>query len=202
MLSLRENGSYSCHLQKVFGKHDGTYLKGSRRRPNPEKSIQLLRNNKTSENNNISAIISYIIQHSGHDKRPYLKVTIFGIELLGLLDSGASRTVIGKQGWSLLQHLHLKVQDTPTNCKLANSSLCKSWGSCDVPMKLENKEKLIRVLLVEDIPDQLILGMDFWNAMEIIPHLHSNTWEFAADVSSISTFEDSETLLNVEQKSS
>lgn len=164
------------------------------------KSIQNAFTKKSSQDTNIAAVISYIIQHSGIDKRPYLKVTIFGVQLLGLLDSGASKTIIGKEGWKILSHLNLKVQKAPSNCRLANNSICTSWGTCDIPIKLEGKEKLIKALLVEDIPNQLILGMDFWNAMELIPHLHSNTWEFASGVSEVSTSENFDIVLTTQQQ--
>lgn len=64
-------------------------LKGSRRRPKESKST-FVDKDKIIANQQIAAILSYIIQHSEQDKRPYLKVTVFGIEL------------IGRDGWKIL----------------------------------------------------------------------------------------------------
>lgn len=184
----------------MLGKLNGTHLRDSKRRSKLNKPIQNSDKYNSVENTHVSAIISYIIQHAGHDQRPYLKVTVFDVALLGLLDSGASRTIIGREGWRILQHLNLKVETVSTSCKLANKSICKSRGTCNIPLKLENKEKIINALLVEDIPDQLILGLDFWKAMEIIPDLNSNTWEFASKTATLAALDISENKLTLHQE--
>lgn len=38
-----------------------------------------------------------------NDPRPYLKVKIFDIDFIGLLDSGATQTIIGNLGWNKLK---------------------------------------------------------------------------------------------------
>lgn len=100
--------------------------------------------------------------------------------MLGLLDSGATRTVVGKRGWKLLQGLNLSVnmEDSP-NCTLANGNKCQSTGSILVPIKLMDKIKLINVLVLPDVDHVLILGSDFWRKMEIIPDLRRDVWKFS-----------------------
>ncbi|KAJ8948609.1 hypothetical protein NQ314_008392, partial [Rhamnusium bicolor] len=40
-------------------------------------------------------VLDYVLAHVKGDERPYVTVSIFGKSLLGLLDSGASRTIVG-----------------------------------------------------------------------------------------------------------
>lgn len=122
------------------------------------------------------------MSHSGNDERPYLKVKIFGKEFLGLLDSGATRTIMGKDSWDQLKSLgiSLNVQDAP-NCSVANGNVCESLGSVCVPMELMGRIRLVNVLIVPSLKHALILGLDFWKTMEIVPNLNRDCWEFSCD---------------------
>lgn len=126
-------------------------------------------------------ILDYIISHAENDQRPYLRVSIFGREMLGLLDSGATRTIVGRKGWKILQDLkvHLNTEDSP-NCTVANGNLCNSLGSVTVPIQLTDKVRLIDVLVIPDLNHTLILGYDFWTRMGIIPDLRRDVWKFCS----------------------
>lgn len=127
-------------------------------------------------------LLDFIISHSGHDERPYLKVKVFGREFLGLLDSGATRTIMGNDSWELLKPfgINLNSEDAP-NCSVANGNVCESLGSVCVPMELMGKIKLVNVLIVPSLKHSLILGLDFWKSMEIVPNLNRDCWEFSCD---------------------
>lgn len=43
-------------------------------------------------------LLDFVLSHAQGDERPYLSVKIFGLDFLGLLDSGASRTILGSHG--------------------------------------------------------------------------------------------------------
>lgn len=43
----------------------------------------------------LQPIFDYILDHVEEDERPFLKVHVLGTRLMGLLNSGASATVIG-----------------------------------------------------------------------------------------------------------
>lgn len=126
------------------------------------------------------AIIDFILAHAENDERPYLEVEILGQRLLGLLDSGATHTVIGGPGWRRLQTLGLPInkQDMVT-CSVANGGKCKSLGSVLVPFQLKDRFRMISVLVVPDFPHTLILGQDFWRRMGIVPDLRRNNWTFS-----------------------
>uniref|UniRef100_A0A6P7H6D6 Multidrug resistance-associated protein 4-like n=1 Tax=Diabrotica virgifera virgifera TaxID=50390 RepID=A0A6P7H6D6_DIAVI len=75
---------------------------------------------------NVQPILDFILDHAQNDERPYLRVSVLGTEMLGLLDSGASRTIVGSTGWKLLRSLGLEIDSSkPTTCRVANGQSCK-----------------------------------------------------------------------------
>lgn len=155
----------------MFGKRTREALSGravsSRSSPGATNTTRQLERNQ--------AIVNFILSHLDGDQRPYLQVSILGVKLSGLLDSGATRSILGKGGWNMLKNLNLRLDETDNApCKVADGKRCRSLGSVTVPVLLMNKIKLITLLVVPDIECTLILGKDFWRVMEIIPDLETN----------------------------
>ncbi|KAL1115120.1 hypothetical protein AAG570_007151 [Ranatra chinensis] len=118
-----------------------------------------------------------IFSHKGkNDPRPYLKVNILGHTFQGLLDSGATKTIIGQHAWETLNRFGLKAYDSGhRTISVADGRSCEILGCVDLPIELT----------------PIILGLDFWREMAIIPDLMRDSWEFhgeeeqAASVGSI-----------------
>lgn len=149
--------------------------------------------------NTILPVLTYIFASCNGDNRPYLEVDIFGIHMHGLLDSGANNTIIGNQGWAVLKNIGLTL--LPSNiktCSVANNTQCSVLGTVNIPFKLENKVKLLSVLVIPDVPHYLILGMDFWLAMEIIPHFTHNCWSFSDTCPPVPSVNSVQSLNNLE----
>lgn len=122
----------------------------------------------------------YILDHAIGDERPYLNVDVLGRKLLGLLDSGASTTVIGSQGWTLLKDLGLKLETgQKLTCRVANGQRCEALGHCMVPFRVRDRLRVMKVLVIPQVPHTLILGADFWKKMGIVPDLRHNEWYFS-----------------------
>ncbi|KAJ8952094.1 hypothetical protein NQ318_011011, partial [Aromia moschata] len=130
-------------------------------------------------------ILDYVFAHAKEDKRPYLNVTIYGRSFLGLLDSGCTTTVLGASGWKILKGLcNLNTEDIRT-CTVANGQICESIGHVRLPIHLCSRVKIIKVLVMPSIPHELILGVDFWRTMGIIPDLFANVWSFRSEHDSV-----------------
>lgn len=114
------------------------------------------------------------------DPRPYLTVEIYGLTFVGLLDSGASRTIIGNSGWSKLQELNLdlKLEKRESAVTVADGSNCDVLGIIQLPIRLNNRVRLIKALVVLGISDNIIFGVDFWKDMDIVASLINNTYTF------------------------
>nr|XP_023025486.1 uncharacterized protein LOC111513503 [Leptinotarsa decemlineata] len=126
-------------------------------------------------------LLDYVLAHAKDDTRPYLKVSIFGGSFLGLLDSGCTGTIIGGPGWNILKSICALKKSTQSMCTVANGQSCSILGTVSVPFKLYDRVKVLDVLVVPSLPHTLILGMDFWRAMEIVPDMFSGEWCFRND---------------------
>lgn len=56
----------------------------------------------------IGMVLDYILTSAKGNERFYVIVNVLGMELTGLLNSGATRTIIGPPGFSLLCQLGFK----------------------------------------------------------------------------------------------
>lgn len=125
-----------------------------------------------------TSILNYILAHTKGDKRPHVNISIYNVQFLGLLDSGCSTIILGKQGWELLKNVCRLRTSTLKSCTIANGNSCEVLGSLILPLQLRDKVKLFEVLVVPSIPHSIILGVDFWVGMNIIPDLNSGEWHF------------------------
>lgn len=124
-------------------------------------------------------IVDYVLEHFAGDGRPYLEISVLGKSILGLLDSGASRTIIGSKGLKVVQELGLVInRSMVSSCTVANGSSCRSVGVVTLPVMLKGNFRLIETLVIPDIPHLLILGADFWRSMGVVPDLRRNEWFF------------------------
>lgn len=88
---------------------------------------------------------------------------------------------MGAPGWDRLQRLGVQVlRSTIKNCALADGSHCTVLGSADLPMTLAGRTKVIHVLIMPSLPHQLILGINFWETMGVVPDLRNNAWHFTS----------------------
>ncbi|KAL1488854.1 hypothetical protein ABEB36_014649 [Hypothenemus hampei] len=106
--------------------------------------------------------------------------------MLGLLDSGATRTVVGLSGLKLLRSLGLEVLGSPGLCTMANGEQSATSGFVSAPVTLMGRTHVLDLLVVPDLAQPLILGIDFWKVMQIVPDLHQNVWHFAGEQSVLS----------------
>ena len=96
-------------------------------------------------------LLDYIISHAQGDHRPYLQVSILGFSMLGLLDSGATRTLVGLPGYEILLSLGLKLIKQSNFCTVANGQQCKCIGYIQTPITLMNKTHIIDILVLPEL---------------------------------------------------
>ncbi|KAK9703612.1 hypothetical protein QE152_g29239 [Popillia japonica] len=97
----------------------------------------------------------------------------------GLLDSGASRTIVGQPGCDILLGLGLPVKKRYSNCTVANGEQCEVTGIVSTPIRLRDQVRVIDVLMVPSVTHTLILGADFWKIHGIVPDLRRGEWTFS-----------------------
>lgn len=94
------------------------------------------------------------------DDRPYIQVQIFNHTFNGLLDSGATVSLMKKPEFVNQEDL----LPTSVRLKAANGTQMSVMGYLMVPIKYGELEKMVPVIVVEDSEQELILGITFWKA--------------------------------------
>ncbi|KAJ8965342.1 hypothetical protein NQ314_004206, partial [Rhamnusium bicolor] len=127
----------------------------------------------------IGNVLDYVLASVSGDERPYLTISVFGVNFLGLLDSGASRTVLGSRGYESFKQFNLPLLPSDVlSCSVANGQSCSVIGSYNIPICVEGKVVLINILVMPSLPHTIILGTDFWRRMGIVPNMRSGSWHF------------------------
>lgn len=104
----------------------------------------------------------YVI-NLAQDDRPYCEVKIFGSRKSGLLDSGASVTVIAECP-DLKEHT-AHMTNTSVSLKSANGGFLDVVGCVPLPIQYLRKTVMINTIVVKELAHELILGVDFWQAV-------------------------------------
>lgn len=178
MLEVWYRRLYGENLPHVYGKRHGGSLPGQAVKPH----VNVLASTCSVELIQRKTLVDFIISHANEDRRPYLQVTVLGYPLLGLLDSGSNSTLVNKEGGDILLSLGLILDTTRRmTCKVANGSTCTAVGTIRVPVCLINKVHVLDILLVPNLSSTLILGMDFWLGMDVIPDLRNDVWYFGVE---------------------
>lgn len=98
-----------------------------------------------------------------------------GREFHGLLDSGASYTIFGKGGLSLIKELKLEGQATNVAAQTADGTIHPAVCKVDIPFKISSGVIVVSTLIIPSLAKELLLGIDFWNAAGIRPQFFDMT---------------------------
>lgn len=115
------------------------------------------------------SIISEI--DSSNDPRPHWTVSIGNHAVVGLLDSGASISCLGRNASAIISKTKLRLKPIESTIKTADGANQKVIGYVDAEIKYGGKLKLIRLYVVPSLSQSLYLGIDFWNAFDVAPKM-------------------------------
>ena len=113
------------------------------------------------------------------DKRGYLKVGVLGVKIGGLLDCGATKTLVGPNGLQALEAAGLRLRE----CRqyryivVANKDIAEIEGELYVPFDVGGVTRVVTVLYVPRLSSNLILGIDFWKRFHLRPDFLEGTCE-------------------------
>lgn len=101
------------------------------------------------------------------DARPHLEIEIGGVKIMGLLDSGADCSLIGK-GWEyLVAAAQIDIQDSGTIVITADGTHHIGSKSANLSVSHNGKCRKMRFILMPQLSKKLILGMDFFRLFNI-----------------------------------
>lgn len=104
-----------------------------------------------------------------NDDRPFVKVEILGIPRVGLLDSGANRTVLGSGANFLIKACKLTIQPVNIDITTASGQNLEVVGCVELPITFGSVTKIVSALVIPSVKRGLILGSDFWRSFGIVP---------------------------------
>lgn len=137
----------------------------------PERILKLRQRQK--EHKKIRQILVESVQKYSDrpDPRPYATIRIKGEEINGLLDSGASVSILGKGCLEFVEKLQLDVTKYYTNVRTASGQFHRILGKIVSKVEYRQKEADICFFLCPDLEQQVYLGIDFWSAFGLAPDI-------------------------------
>lgn len=96
-----------------------------------------------------------------NDDRPFVKIEILDVPLIGLLDSGANRSILGRGSGNLLQKCRLRLQPVNIEITTASGQKLDVSGQVDLPVTFNGVTKIVSALVIPSVKRKLILGSDF-----------------------------------------
>lgn len=104
-----------------------------------------------------------------NDRRPHVEVVINGRKIVGLLDSGANVTMLGKGAEYIINTLPTTTNKSNVKIRTADGSVHATTNVVDIPYQLNGETKHVTTLIIPTIATQLILGTNFWDQFNIRP---------------------------------
>lgn len=129
--------------------------------------------------NQISPIFVEIVS----DNRPYICVKMFDHNIIALLDSGATVSIISKTGIDLIQKFNLKIH--PSDLKhvtTADGNEQLVTGIVDLPISINNNFRIVKCVVVPSLTHSFIFGSDFCKSFGIKIDFKNNTWDIQSNL--------------------
>lgn len=129
------------------------------------------------------------------DNRPYINISVYGRNVVALLDSGASHSFIGKDGLHLVEDFKLKMHriNTTRVVYTADGKSQKVEGCYDIPVFLEGSCQIINFYVVPSLRYAMVLGSNFCNQFRVVIDYRNQMWSLHTDRVEISVIDTSET---------
>ncbi|KAL7731407.1 hypothetical protein ACLKA6_001429 [Drosophila palustris] len=105
------------------------------------------------------------------DKRAFAEIQLQGRRLVGLLDTGASVSLLGAGGPELIEQLGLKMTPSTTTVQAAGGTQHRIIGKINATIKFDNKERFLTLYVCPSLQQSLYLGIDFWRKFGLAPSI-------------------------------
>lgn len=145
---------------------------GNFRKPVSER-IRKIRELYKEKRNRKNCIIESVNRagESGKDNRIYLEVEIEGKIIKGLLDSGASVSILGKGCREITEELELEITPIFYSVRTAGGQYHRILGMVNASVGYKGVRNNILFYLCPDLEQSLYLGIDFWRAFNLAPEV-------------------------------
>lgn len=140
----------------------------------PNKTIlKLLRRHKERQYLRKEILETIRVCDKREDPRPYAKIKIGETELRGLLDSGASVSLLGEGCREFVESLGVPIEPFFANVRTASGQNHRLVGKINIEVEYKRVKENICFYLCPDLNQKLYLGIDFWKTFNIAPEIMS-----------------------------
>lgn len=111
-----------------------------------------------------------LVINKGIDNRPYIEINILDNAVIGMLDSGANRSIINTKFAHKLKNLGFEsymLHQSQTHVATADGVKHKISEVFDVPVKFDSQFHVVSLRVMEDSVHDLILGKEFFDTFGI-----------------------------------
>ena len=114
---------------------------------------------------------------------PYIQIDLGATNILGLIDSGSTRSIISQQLATVLANHNLirRSQNVNIKCATANKQNLNISRSITVKLKIKNFTWYVPLLVAEVLGQNLILGADFISKTGLILDIYAKQYFFRFD---------------------
>lgn len=103
------------------------------------------------------------------DERMYVDFSTYERKFIALLDSGATKSVIGSKGWDVLNSARVRLsKSTYKFAKVADGNLTEILGTISLPVIIDGFYVVWDFIVVPSISHDFIFGVDFLNKNKAI----------------------------------
>lgn len=120
---------------------------------------------------NQKGLASVLFSPESGDSRPFLKVRLLDLEFCGLLDSGATISLLGNNSHRRLMELGYSLQPLEKIVEAANGGNMKVTGVMNLPITFQDKTRVLSLYVVPGATNEVIFGVDFWKSFGIAPEI-------------------------------
>ena len=125
-----------------------------------------------------------------NDNRPYISIHVFDVPLVGLLDSGANNSIVGRTGISILTKLGLRWDKSDINfVTTADNRRQEVIGIVELPVRISDSLRLLKAYVVPSLDHSLILGSDFCRLFSLQVNFKEKSWHLSSDGDDLVEFE-------------
>lgn len=131
-----------------------------------------------TNNSSSDELISPIFIKNLNDLRPYVPISCEDITLTALLDTGAMKSVLGKNSHIMFSEFHHNLANTDqTSVLTADGNSQRVLGHLTLPITCNQITKDVEFLIVPTIQHRVILGIDFCRMFNLNVDFPENTYE-------------------------
>lgn len=103
------------------------------------------------------------------DPRVFSEISMQGKIMNGLLDTGASVTMLGKNCREIIEELGIPIIPMSSRVTTAGGTQYNVLGKIKAIIKYQEQEKFMTLYLCPQLEQELYLGIDFWRTFELAP---------------------------------